>query len=112
MEATVNQPEDPVFTTDEAARELKVSISFLAKARMTGTGPAFIRLGRAIRYRKSALEAYKTAHTRTCTSQHLPRRLSRSRSGVELIHNKPQDRKKNANTNNFSPSQYTIKQDD
>jgi hypothetical protein len=60
---------DLLLTSKEAADELKVSESFLAKARMRGTGPAFIQLGRAIRYSRSALEAYKALQTRTSTSQ-------------------------------------------
>ena len=60
---------DLLLTSKEAADELKVSESFLAKARMRGTGPAFIQLGRAIRYSRSALEAYKSLQTRTSTSQ-------------------------------------------
>jgi Helix-turn-helix domain len=58
-----------LLTSKEAADELKVSESFLAKARMRGTGPAFIQLGRAVRYSRSALEAYKALQTRTSTSQ-------------------------------------------
>lgn len=61
---------DQVLTSAEAAKELKVSISFLAKARMNGTGPAFIRCGRAVRYTQTALEVYKAAQTRTSTSQY------------------------------------------
>ena len=55
----------------EAAACLQVSISFLAKARMNGTGPAFIRLGRAIRYSQDALNAYKASRTRTSTSERI-----------------------------------------
>lgn len=61
---------DLVLTPTEAAKELKVSLSFLAKARMNGTGPAFIRCGRAVRYSVTALEVYKAAQTRTSTSQY------------------------------------------
>lgn len=61
---------DQVLTSAETAEELKVSISFLAKARMNGTGPAFIRCGRAIRYSLTAIEIYKAAQTRTSTSQY------------------------------------------
>jgi excisionase family DNA binding protein len=60
---------DLLLTTKEAADELKVSESFLAKARMQGTGPAFVQLGRAVRYSRSALEAYKASQTRVSTSQ-------------------------------------------
>jgi excisionase family DNA binding protein len=59
---------DLLLTTKEAAAELKVSESFLAKALMHGTGPAFIQFGRAVRYSRSALTAYKALQTRISTS--------------------------------------------
>jgi predicted DNA-binding transcriptional regulator AlpA len=62
---------DLLLTTKDAAGELKCSESFLAKARMKGTGPAYVLLGRAVRYRRSDLEAYKAARTRTSTSDHV-----------------------------------------
>ena len=58
-----------LLTSREAADELKVSESFLAKARMRGTGPAFIQIGRAVRYSRAALETYKSLQTRISTSQ-------------------------------------------
>ena len=61
--------QDLVLTTKEAAADLKVSESFLAKARMRGTGPAFIQIGRAVRYSRTALETYKSLQTRISTSQ-------------------------------------------
>jgi predicted DNA-binding transcriptional regulator AlpA len=39
----------------EAAAFLKVSISWLAKARATNDGPPFVRIGRCVRYSKAAL---------------------------------------------------------
>jgi len=39
-----------LLTPKEAAGLLKVSTSWLAKARMRGDGPPYIRFGRAIRY--------------------------------------------------------------
>jgi predicted DNA-binding transcriptional regulator AlpA len=39
----------------EAAEFLGVSIWWLVKARSNGTGPKFIKIGRAIRYSKSDL---------------------------------------------------------
>jgi hypothetical protein len=71
-----NNKHDLLLTSKEAANELKVSESFLAKARMRGTGPAFIQLGRAIRYSRSSLETYKTLQTQISTSQQ--QMLSRS----------------------------------
>ena len=72
----MNKQDDPLLRPKEAAKELKVSESFLAKARMRGTGPAFIQLGRAVPYSRSALEAYKALQTRIWTSQQ--QMLSRS----------------------------------
>jgi hypothetical protein len=39
-----------VSTPAETAKILKVSESWLAKARMRGEGPPFIRIGRSVRY--------------------------------------------------------------
>lgn len=50
-----------LLTTSEAARWAKVSESFLNKARLTGSGPRFVRLGRAIRYRQADLDAWASA---------------------------------------------------
>ena len=43
-----------LLTPKEAAQLLKVSESWLAKARMRGDGPPFIKIGRAIRYSEAA----------------------------------------------------------
>jgi Helix-turn-helix domain len=43
-------PSFGILTPKEAAAWLRVSQSFLAKARMRNTGPPFIAIGRAIRY--------------------------------------------------------------
>jgi len=68
--------DDPLLTTKEAAEHLRCSESYLAKERGKGTGPEFITLGRSIRYRRSSLEAYTDARTRTSTSQyHKPKPL-------------------------------------
>jgi hypothetical protein len=39
-----------MLTPKEFARAYKVSISWLAKARKRGDGPAFVRFGRSVRY--------------------------------------------------------------
>jgi excisionase family DNA binding protein len=51
-----------VFDQQEAAKYLKVSRDFLAAARRNGTGPAFSKLGRCVRYRKEALDTYLAAN--------------------------------------------------
>jgi hypothetical protein len=52
------------LTTVEAARYLRLSRQFLeaARYRADGTGPPYIKLERAVRYRRSALDAWMTAH--------------------------------------------------
>ncbi len=59
-----------LLTPKEAARRLNVSVSFLAKARMKGTGPVFSQFGAAIRYTEAALDAYRAANERTSTSEY------------------------------------------
>jgi hypothetical protein len=41
---------EEMLTPAEFAKLLKVSISWLAKARRRGDGPAFARFGRSVRY--------------------------------------------------------------
>jgi len=52
------------LTTVEAAQYLKLSRQFLevARHRGDGSGPAFIKLQRAVRYRRSALDAWMAKH--------------------------------------------------
>ena len=52
------------LTTVEAAKYLKLSRQFLeaARYRADGSGPAYIKLERAVRYRRSVLDAWMAAH--------------------------------------------------
>jgi Helix-turn-helix domain len=56
-----------LLTPKEAADFLKLSTSSLAKARMRGDGPPYIKFSRTIRYSKDALLQWMRAHTRTST---------------------------------------------
>jgi hypothetical protein len=58
-----------VLTPKETARLLKVSASFLAKARMRGDGPPFIRIGRCIRYGEAPLLQWTKAQQRASTRE-------------------------------------------
>lgn len=71
LNAPKNQtvPVDRLLTPKEAAHFLRVSVSFLAKARMRGDGPIYIRIGRSIRYAVSALLQWLKSQQRTSTSQ-------------------------------------------
>ena len=59
----------PLLTPVEAARILKVSLSWLAKARMTGDGPPYVRVGRSIRYTEAALLQWLKSRQRLSTSE-------------------------------------------
>jgi predicted DNA-binding transcriptional regulator AlpA len=48
----------------EAAAFLKLSLSWLAKARQRREGPPYIKLGRSVRYNPSALSEWLQAHQR------------------------------------------------
>ncbi len=63
MESISQQPVE-YLTTLEAAAYLKLSRQYLevARHRADGSGPAFIKLARAVRYRRSALDAWMAAH--------------------------------------------------
>jgi predicted DNA-binding transcriptional regulator AlpA len=54
---------------NEAASRLKVSLSWLAKARMRGDGPPYIKVGRAIRYSEAAILQWMKSRQRLSTSE-------------------------------------------
>jgi predicted DNA-binding transcriptional regulator AlpA len=58
-----------LLTAKDAARFLKVSLSWLAKARMRGDGPPYIRIGRSIRYAEAALIQWMKCQQRMSTSE-------------------------------------------
>jgi predicted DNA-binding transcriptional regulator AlpA len=60
---------DPLLYPRDAAKILNVSISWLAKARLTGDGPRFVKIGRAVRYLESSLREYIKGRTRGSTSE-------------------------------------------
>jgi predicted DNA-binding transcriptional regulator AlpA len=59
---------EKVHTPKETAVRLKVSESFLAKKRVSGGGPRFIKIGRLVRYPESGINEYLASRTRTSTS--------------------------------------------
>ena len=66
------RPAAPAFvllTPKEASKLLKVSLSWLAKARMRSDGPPYIRVGRAIRYIEAALLQWMKSRQRRSTSE-------------------------------------------
>jgi predicted DNA-binding transcriptional regulator AlpA len=71
----VPAPQKPVtpsfvlLSPKETASRLKVSKSWLAKARMRGDGPPFIKIGRSIRYSEAALIQWMKGRQRLSTSE-------------------------------------------
>jgi hypothetical protein len=60
---------DCLITPKEAADFLRVSLSWLAKARMRGDGPPYAKFGRAVRYPENGLIAYTKSRMRLSTSE-------------------------------------------
>ena len=58
-----------LLTPKEAAQFLRLSLSWLAKSRMRGDGPPFVKPGRAVRYRESDLIGWLKARVRLSTSE-------------------------------------------
>jgi excisionase family DNA binding protein len=50
--------DEKYYTPAEAADYLRSSTSTLAKRRLLKSGPAYVRIGRAVRYRKSDLDRW------------------------------------------------------
>ncbi len=59
---------EPLLTPEQTAKILNVSTSYLAKSRVDGDGPEFVKIGRAVRYPESCLRKFIKARTRTSTS--------------------------------------------
>lgn len=57
------------LTTEQFARLVGLSTSTLAKARMGSGGPPFCKIGRSVRYERTAGLAWMATHTRRSTSE-------------------------------------------
>jgi predicted DNA-binding transcriptional regulator AlpA len=57
-----------MLTSKETARRLNLSESWLAKRRLAGDGPPYIKLGGAVRYVETSLQQWVKAQQRTSTS--------------------------------------------
>jgi predicted DNA-binding transcriptional regulator AlpA len=65
---------DEFLTTVQAAKYLKLSRQYLeiARHRADRSGPEFIKLTRAVRYRRSALDAWMDSHKRSGDERSTP----------------------------------------
>jgi len=57
-----------LLTTQEAARELRLTKATLEAWRCRGGGPAFVKFGRAVRYRREDLDKFLISSLRSNTS--------------------------------------------
>jgi predicted DNA-binding transcriptional regulator AlpA len=58
-----------LLRTPQAAKSIGLSQSTLHKLRLKGTGPRFVKLGRAVAYDPADLRAWIEAHKRASTSE-------------------------------------------
>lgn len=58
-----------MFTTEKAAEYLGLRDTTLEAWRCRGGGPVFLKLGKAVRYRKEDLDKFLDARARTSTSE-------------------------------------------
>jgi len=57
-----------LLTPKQAARHLNLSVSWLAKRRLAGDGPTYVKLRGAVRYGEASLQQWMKAQQRTSTS--------------------------------------------
>lgn len=57
--------------TRGAAQYLACSISYLEKCRVSGSGPRFHKIGKAVRYKIEELDAFATAREHGSTAEYL-----------------------------------------
>lgn len=65
----MHQAENTILTEGQAAQFLNISQRTLQMWRLRGGGPEYVKLGRAVRYTKAALEDYLKSAARAHTSQ-------------------------------------------
>ena len=68
VEQTPGAPIGVRLSVDGAADYLGVSVSFLNKARLTGNGPVFLKLGSRVAYERADLDSWLRSRRRQSTS--------------------------------------------
>src|SRR5262245_45864476 len=68
MIATDSIDPSSCLTAQEAAGRLRLAASTLAKLRLSGAGPKYLKLGRAVRYRICDLTEWQNGRLRVSTS--------------------------------------------
>jgi hypothetical protein len=60
---------DELLTDDDVSRAVRRPKSWLAKARMRGDGPLFLKIGRKVLYRRGDVAAWLTRCARQSTAK-------------------------------------------
>ena len=68
MPSKSETPYERLLRPSEAADKLRLSNSWLAKARLRGDGPRFLKIGRVVRYLEVDVAAFLEGKSRTSTS--------------------------------------------
>ena len=68
MQTSTNPLRTPLNTENEAAAFLAIKPATLRRWRWAGQGPAFCKLGGAVRYRQQDLEAFLAGSLQTSTT--------------------------------------------
>jgi hypothetical protein len=68
--ASAQDHDDPLDPPSYVASSLNYTEGWLAKLRVFGTGPEFCKIGRRIRYRRSAWRAWATENRHRSTSEY------------------------------------------
>ena len=63
-----NIESDHYLHETEVAKILSIKVSTLRRWRWAGTGPAFLKIGAAVRYDPAVLQSYLAERVRTSTS--------------------------------------------
>jgi hypothetical protein len=61
--------DDDLLTTPAAAKDVNLSESYLEKLRISGGGSEFLKFGRAVRYRRGTLRAWRNRHAMRTTRE-------------------------------------------
>lgn len=62
---------DEILDTTQGAAEAHLSPSTMNKKRLDGSGPVFLKIGRAVRYRRRDIRAWLEKQTRNSTSEYV-----------------------------------------
>ena len=66
--AKADTDSERLIKPEEESQLLRVSLSWLAKARMRGDGPPYLKLGRSIRYTEAGILQWMRSRQRFSTS--------------------------------------------